>query len=287
MSLLFDRRCTVLIGPPPADNYVLQIPNVLKIEGLRITFKVERDDKPQPNNLELTITNLSESSRAKIEQKGQRVVINAGYADHTAQLYSGDVHQFSSRKVGTDWITKILAGDGRRAFKHARVNNSFNAGAKVADVVKGTIAALGTDPGNALQKAQQLSGEFASGYVQASKASTELTTLLEPHGWTWSIQDGRIELLGPDEVLEGDGPLISPETGLVGSPELADPEKNAKKKSQPTLKIRSLLQPLLRPGQRFELRSRSRSGQFKAIKVTHSGDTAGGDWYSDIEAHVP
>ena len=42
--------------------------------------------KPQPNNLELTITNLSPSSRAKLEEKGQRVVINAGYADQVAQI---------------------------------------------------------------------------------------------------------------------------------------------------------------------------------------------------------
>lgn len=283
MTLLYDRRCSVLIGRPPGDNYVLQIPDVLKIEGLRITFKIERDDKPQPNNLELTITNLSASSRAKLEEKGQRVVLNAGYADQVAQLYSGDLHQFSSRKIGTDWVTRILAGDGARAFQHARVNTSYAPGIKVADVVKGTIRALQTDPGTALQKAQELSGEFASGYVQASKASTELTTLLEPYGWGWSIQDGRIELLAPGEVLPGDGPLLSPDTGLIGSPELADPDK---KGGRPTIKARSLLQPVLKPGQRFEIRSRAQSGFFKAIKVTHSGDTAGGDWFTDVEAHT-
>lgn len=283
MSLLFDRRCSVLIGPAPADNYVMQIPNVLKVEGLRVTFKVERDDKPQPNTLELTITNLSEKSRNRIEGKGNRVVLNAGYADQVAQIFSGDMRTCVSRKVGTDWITRILAGDSERAFRHARVNNSFDVNARVADVVSGTIKALQSDSGTALQKAQELAGEFSSGYVQASRASTELTTLLEPYGWSWSFQDGRIELLAPGEVLPGDGPLLSPDTGLIGVPELTDPDK---KGGPRTLKARSLLQPTLRPGQRFQITSRSKSGTYKAIKVTHLGDTAGGDWYSDVEAHT-
>lgn len=282
-SLLFDRRCSVLIGPPPADNFVMQLPNVLKVEGLRVTFKIERDDKPQPNTLELTITNLSETSRNLIEGKGNRVVLNAGYANQVAQIFSGDIRTVSSRKAGTEWITRILAGDGERAYRFARVNNSFNVNARVADVVKGTIKALQQDPGDALLKAEQLAGQFSSGYVQASRASTELTTLLEPFGWSWSIQDGRIELLAPGEVLPGMGPLLSPNTGLIGAPEVTDPDK---KGGPRTLKARSLLQPTLRPGQRFQLTSRSKTGTFKATKVTHIGDTAGGDWYSDVEAHV-
>lgn len=283
MTVLFDRRCSVLIGKPPADNFVLELPEVLKIEGLRVTFKIERDDKPQPNTLELTITNLSQDHRAQLEGKGFRIVVNAGYGDQVAQIYSGDMRTSTSRKMGTDWVTRILAGDGERAHQHARVNNSYKPGVKVADVVQGTIKALQQDPGTALAKAQQLAGEFSSGYVQSSKASTELTSLLEPYGWGWSIQDGRIELLAPGEALPGEGPLLSPETGLIGAPELSAPDK---KSGKGTLKARSLLQPSLRPGQRFQLKSQSRSGTYKAKKVTHTGDTAGGDWFTDVEVEI-
>ena len=281
MTQLFDRRCVVLVGKPPPDNYVLIIPDALKIDGMRTTFKVTKDDKPEPNQVEISIFNLSAASRAKCDEKGVRVVLQAGYGDDVAQIASADVRTVNHLKQGVDWVTKIEAGDGERAIEHARVSGSFRPGTAVKDIVGKTIQALQMDPGNAQQKAQQLAGEFSSGYVQHAKASTELSRLLEPAGWSWSVQDGRIELLGPGEVLGELAPLFSPSTGLVGVPEMGSP---GAKGEHPVLKCRSLLQPRLRPGQRFKLESASRSGTFVAKKVTHSGDTFGNDWYTDVEA---
>jgi hypothetical protein len=278
---LFNRRCVVLVGrPPPADNFVLSNTG-LRISDLRCTFKVVRKLKPEPNPCEVTITNLAESTRNQLEGKGFRVILQAGYGDQVSQLFSGDVRTFDHEHQRPDWITKILAGDGDRAFKFARVSQSFAPGTQIKEVVKAAARALMSDPGSALQKAEQLVGEFSSGYAHHGGAADELTSLLEPFGWEWSMQDGRIELLGPGEHVGEEGPLISPETGLVGSPTVGAPEKVG---FPPVLKCRSLLQPRLRPGQRFELRAHGRHGFYRCRQVVHQGDTAGGDWYTDIEA---
>lgn len=284
MTTLYRRRCVVLAGIVPATNdFSLIQPNGLRIDGLKCSFKIERDDKPQPNTLELTITNLSENSRAKLAPKGWRIIVQAGYDDGVAQIFSGDVRECRSRKESTEWITKVLAGDGERAFAHARVSASHKPGTSITDVVKATAQALLKDPGNAFAKAQTLVGNFSSGYAQHARASTELTRLLEPRGWGWSIQDGRIELLKDDGYLEGQGPKISPNTGLIGTPEITSPTE---KGGKPMIKIRSLLLPTVRPGQLFALESRPATGSFKAKKVTHTGDTSGGDWFTDIEAET-
>lgn len=284
MTALFDRRCEVYVGVPPREDvFTLQTVERLRIAGLRIGFKIVRDASAEPNNLELVVYNLSEASRARFEEKGARVVVLAGYGEQLAQLCSGDIRHAQSMKAGSDWVTKIEAGDGERALAHARVSESWRPGTQVSSVVAKAVQALQLDPGNALTKAKEIAGEFSSGYVQHGKASRELSSLLEPRGYTWSVQDGRIEILKATETLPETAPLISPDSGLIGSPEMGTP---AKPGSKPVLKIRSLLQPRLRPKQRFELKSRTRSGVFVAQKVTHTGDTFGNDWYTDIEATV-
>jgi hypothetical protein len=282
MTTLFDRHCELYVGVPPREDvFAIQTVERLRIAGLRVTFKVVRDASPEPNNLELAVYNLSEASRSRFEAKGSRVAIVAGYRGQLSQLGSGDVRFAQSMKQGSDWITKVEAGDGERALAHARVSESWRPGTPVSAVVAKAVRALQLDPGNALKKAQEIAGEFSSGYAQYGTVTRELSTLLEPRGYTWSVQDGRIEILRAAEALPETAPLISPDTGLIGTPEMGTSTKPGAK---PLLKLRTLLQPRLRPKQRFELQSRSRSGVFIAEKVTHTGDTFGNDWYTDIEA---
>lgn len=281
MSVLYDRRAILQVGRPPPDNFVQVVPDALTIDGLRTTFKLTLDDKPEPNNAEIAVWNLSADSRAQLDGKGFRVILAAGYGTNTEQIFSGDVRRFDHQRIGPDWVTKIEVGDGERAFNHARISESFGAGTAVRDVLRKAIAAMQGDPGNALQKIQGIAGDFVTGYVAHGRAALELTRLLEPQGYTWSVQGGRLQILGPNDYTDEIGPLVSPDTGMIGTPEVGSPEK----KGQPAvLKVRSLLLPRMRPGQRFELRSSAKSGTFKARKVVHTGDTAGSEWYTEIEA---
>lgn len=283
MTILYDRRCVLQVGKAPPSNYVQQVPDALKVDGLRMTFKITLDDRPEPNSAEIAVYNLSKDSRAQLQGKGFRVILSAGYAQSVEQILSGDVRLFDHQRVDTDWVTKIEVGDGERAFKYARMSESFGAGTSMRDVISRAIKAVGQDPGNALQVAQKIAGDFATGYVAHGRAALELTRLLEPAGYTWSVQGGRLQILGPDDYTAEEGPLVSPDTGMIGTPEVGSPEK----KGEPAvLKVRSLLLPRMRPGQRFEVRSSAKSGTFKASKVVHTGDTAGNDWYTEIEAKV-
>lgn len=282
MTSLFGRSCRVLVGPPPkTDVYTLQTVDMLAVEGLRVAFKVTKDDTPTPNNIEVQVYNLSATSRARFEERGARVIILAGYDGDVAQLASGDIRHGQSLKQGVDWVTKVEAGDGERALKHARVSGSWRPGTAVADVITSTAGKLGLDSNGVAGKLGKAVGSFLSGYVQHGRASDELSKLLTPFGMSYSVQDGRVEVLSPDDAVSELGPLISPDTGLVGTPEMGTP---AKKGAKQVLKVKMLLQPRLRPGQRFVLQSSTLNGTFKAAKVTHTGDTFGNEWYTEVEA---
>lgn len=282
MTQLYDRKCVVIVCKVPGDDLTEKPAEAKRIEGLRVQFKVQKSDKPEPNKAEILIYNLSEELRAELDQdKGVRVLLQAGYKDDLAQLFAGESRFVNHKVEGVDVVTKIEALDGGRAYRFARANESFGPGAKVGDVVKKLVGQLAKDPGNALQKAGEMAREFVDGYTVSGPAAAELSSLLEAEGYSWSIQDGRVELLKATETLADEVPLLSPDTGLIGSPELSAPEK---KKGPAQLKCKALLMPQLRPGSKFRLESKGRKGDYKAKAVGHSGDTHGNDWYTEIAA---
>jgi hypothetical protein len=83
--------------------------------------------------------------------------------------------------------------------------------------------------------------------------------------------------------------VVSPETGLIGSPartgqEGARGSKTRKRKQRPGAKFTTLLIPSLAPGKFVILKSDFVSGSFKVQSVEHIGDTHGNDWNSIVEA---
>ncbi len=279
---LFERRAVLVVGQAPPDNFVQVVPDALKIEGLRIQFKIERDDQPKPNRSSIAVYNLSDASRAKLQDKGVRIVLSAGYGGQVAQIFSGEARDISHDKTGTEWVSKFESGDSERTFQWARATGSFGAGVTKKDVVATVVRSMQVDPGNMAKAMQAVGTQFTTGYAMHARASTELTRLLEPEGLTWSVQDGRLQILSEFGTVPDAGtPLLSPSTGLVGVPTMGAPEK---KGGPAVLKVRSLLRPEIRPGTRFLLNSSGRSGFYKAKKVVHDGDTDGGNFYTDVEA---
>lgn len=257
----------------------------LRIHGLRVQFKSTKSLGKEPNTLDMSITGLSASTRAQMKAKHAKVVLLAGFRDALSQVFAGDARTTSHAKKSMEWETRLQCGDGERAYQFARVNESFAAGSRVRDVVRKLAKALGVGMGNA-EKA--LSGAMPSGLEEYSagaafygKASAELDKVLKAAGFEWSIQDGALQVLKVGAVAEGRAVVLSPDSGLVGSPEVGAPQKEG---ASSVIKAKSLLQPSILPGGTVELRAMGfPGGQYRVTKVTHSGDTAGGTWHSDVE----
>ena len=132
-----------------------------------------------------------------------------------------------------------------------------------------------------VELAPELGRGFSSGEQLYGSAADELTRLLAPYGYGWSIQNGRLQVLKDDEVDTSRALVISQETGLLGSPEVGAPEKDGK---PPTLTIRTLLYPQVNPGQMLSVQSRAINGIYRAERVTHTGDSHGDEWFTEIEA---
>lgn len=273
MSDLYLRRAIVTIDS-------------LRVEGLRVAFKADKTLKPEPNTLDLKVYNLAKASRAQMQSKGAKVILQAGYQDHVEVVFQGDARTIDHVRSGPDWITHVQCGDGERAYRNSRINASFAPGTKVQDVLRTLVKSLGLNSGNALDEIgkggfREGFDQFLNGYAASGNSATELTRLLDSAGLDWSIQDGALQVLKDSETAKNTAVLLSAATGMVGSPEHGSPNKRG---LASVLKVKSLLQPSVRPGSLVQVEAIGISGLFKAEKVTHQGDTAGPEMYTSVEA---
>jgi len=266
---LFGRRAVLTVG-------------TTQIDGLRVVFKINQSDKPEPNGSEISVYNLSETTRGKIQDQTLPVILEAGYEDNIAQIFSGDIRKdgVSSARSGPDWITTFKSLDGGQAFIESRIQESFKAGTKLGPVLKKLAKSAGVGIGNALTKlaAGDPTGaltEFTEGVTLSGRNSREMERLFRSVGYDYSVQDGQLQVTNIGQATDQTAVLLSAATGLIGSPEPG---------AKGLTKIRSLLQPIIRPRRKLQLSTVELQGFYVARRVLHTGDTHGQSWYSEIEA---
>lgn len=251
------------------------------VPGLRLVGKVTKTSQKEPNTAELTVYNLAPQTRAQMQTKGVRVILEAGYVSTgLTQLFLGDARTIDHVRDGADWRTVIKLGDGERSFRFARASESFAGPCTVGQVVSYCADKMGLSMGNVSAKATLLDKQLAHGWTVHGAASSEIDRVLRSVGYSYSIQDGALQVLAPGESIQNAIPRLDVDSGLIGSPEQGTPEKNGKPTS---LKFKSLLLPQARPGGRVYLVSLRYKGVFRLRKVEHAFDTMGGDWYTTME----
>jgi hypothetical protein len=171
-------------------------------------------------------------------------------------------------------------GDGGRAYKHARVAESFKAGTSSGDILRRLVAKCGWDAGNAASYYSSFTSQAVNGYSVEGPVYQALTDLLAAEHLTWSVQGGALQILPARGYMASQAILLTPDTGLLGSPEWGSPEHKGK---QRRLKLKSLLQAQLVPGGRVKVESQTATGVFAIQEVEHQGDTEGDEWCSEIE----
>lgn len=260
-------------------------------EGLRVAFTVTRSCKPEPNVLELEVSNLSADTRAQIKgptkgSPGTTVLLNAGYVGTLALLYAGNVRTVRTAKDAATITTHLTAGDGDWAYSGATISASLSQGAGLTQVLQQLGPAMGVDVSQALAIAAQADAaagapRFSRGWVGSGKASVEVTKALNRFGLTWSIQEGKLQVLEAAKALPGTAVLLTPDTGLLGSPE---PNDAVDSRVPKLTTLRCLLDPTIRPGTLLQVEATFLKGLFKAQTVKHQGDTHGSTWETQVQA---
>lgn len=301
--MLFNRDCSLVIGTEGGKGR--------ELTGLRISFSIQKGATKSPNKCTAKIWNAAPETRAMIEIIGNVMILKAGYTEDIGAktIFSGNITRTLTVREGPDWITELEMEDGFMEFRDAKVSLSFAKGATTQQVVTAISKKFGLPvrplPADIARK------QYPSGFAFVGRVRDAMDKACENSGLEWSIQNREIQIIKKGGVFKQLAYVISADTGLIGSPMQESKtmtEKAAAKEGvtadQPGVrktterdndgeeqkmllvigyKVKTLLQPLVEPGGYVKVKSKGINGEFFRVEeLTHTGDTHGNEWYTEI-----
>ena len=270
MAQLFNRQWALTIGDRQWTD-------------LRVVFEINRNLTKHPDPAQITIYNLARETRSGFAG-GQQVRLVAGYGEAAGLIYAGTLSQITPNRDGPDYAVSLTCRDGDAAYR-ATVRQSYVSGAPLSVVVGNLVSAMGLTLGAGA--AQQLAGKSTRGAVaHVGYAADKLQQSLLPFGLQYTLNDGTVQIIPTDGTTAEEAILLSPDTGLVGSPEPMTDKKPAAGANVKRLRLTSLLQPGFMPGRRVALQGVQYAGVYRVDRLIHKGDSHGQDWYSVAECSL-
>lgn len=252
------------------------------VSALHFEFRCERDAFRVQNTAEIRVYGLSQDTRRFLQEQkaGAFVDLRAGYVEQNPLplVMRGQLRIVTSLRDGADWITEISTGDADVA-RTQPISFSLGPGTTFENAVKRIVSDLRAGAGNMAQALKGKAKSFPNGITVHGAGDDELAAILRGEGLEHSWQDNEVQIVPTDGgALQGEAVLLNAQTGLVGSPEIG------LKMFIKNLKARSLLNTEIRPGRVVQVESANVSGTYVVYKVSHVGQIAGNDYFTDLEA---
>jgi len=296
----YGRKVSLLVGNDQ---------EALDLSDFRFRFHVCRGDYQTPNSLDCRIYNLAPATVAKIENEFSRVILQGGFEGNFGGLFDGTIKQpRKGRSSQTDTYIDITAADGDHAYNYSTLALSLAAGSTPTDSVQAMIQAMASS-GISEGYLPELPGSGrVRGRVFYGMARDEMREFAQNCGCSWSIQNGKLTMIPLTAYIPGEVPIISNDTGLIGTPE----------QTHNGINFRVLLNPSIKIGQKIKLdnatinklrygldvQSQARNeflaqqiktnddGEYYVMVSDHYGDTHSNDFFTDaiclaVDATVP
>jgi len=237
---------------------------------LFMTFKVSASTGKTPNKAAVEIYNLNAASLQWLEQPEQTLQVLAGETIPSS-IFFGDLltGKVRTKRSGADYITTLEAQDGKRVLQLGYFVGSYGAGTTRSQILTDALSANGITVGYVHPLPERI---YEAGASYSEPLESVLDDLYAGEVATWSIQDGRFQLVGLGQPVPGTAPIISAQTGMIGSPERTDKG----------VKVSVDLAPALKPGGGFVVQSRFWSGSARITALDHVGDREGKKWQTDL-----
>lgn len=280
-DLLYLRDAELIVGPKVTATNGPVEPVEAKVFRTRINFEVNQDNTGNANKAKINVYNLNSESRTFLEQKNLVVFLKAGYKNSSlSTLFFGDVDEKNGIKVersGPDIITTIEAGDAEKTLRNARISLGLAPGATNLQIIAAAAKALNVSLSYQTNIRKIV---FQNGYSNIISAKDVLDQLGRQANFEWSIQNGELQILSPEETDQQEAVFLSAQTGLIGFPV----------KTQDKVEFKSLLNPSIRPGRAVRLESKifleDAGANVKVTKASFKGDTHQGPWETGVEAAI-
>jgi hypothetical protein len=259
-----------------------------RIENLRITFSIEKNNESTPNKSEISVYNLAPDTRSIISAKNTRARLYVGYYGLTknalinaginlnsnvALIFAGNIHKVTEEIKVPDLITKIELADGENVYRNSRLEKGYPPNINLRSIFADLNKAMGIGKGS---QDEIPNVKYANGVTLSGLTRDHLDTLCKANGLEWSIQDEQLQIITKGNGTSDSIVVLDSNTGLIASPN----------KTDTGVEFTSLMQPSIRPGRRVQVDSRILKGTFIVRNVTHSGDSQEGEFITKCDTTI-
>lgn len=281
------RQCKLIVADKSGKG--------LDLSPMRIVFQVRKTDAQTPNTANIKIYNLATDTARQIREEFKSIILHAGYPSNFGVIFSGNIKQVRfGREQGTDTYVNITAGDGDYAYNYSVVNTTLAAGAKQSDQM---AAAGGAMVKNGVQQgfmAETGDAALPRGKVMYGMARDYLRQSAQSTDTSWSVQDGKLQVVSLTDTLPNQAVVLNSKSGLVGFPEQTNEGVSARCLLNPLLRIggkvvinerdvmEAILPDTVKKDQPNKPASIAKDGVYKIISVDYQGDTRGSEWYTNL-----
>lgn len=278
MGQLFNRKAVATMGPKGGEG--------VKIEGLRVSFDITNTLGKPANNAKIMIYNLNESNKSILKSKENlSLKLEVGYGiNNVDQLFTGDIVRSSTQRSGPDFISTIEVADADESLRKATLDKSYVAGTNEKTIIQEALEEM-------KKTGQMIIGSIATlkdsisqnGFSASGLASDVVELLAKKQNHDFSVQDNKSQILDENEDTGEEAIVLTPSTGLIGSPRIGLLGEGATKIDG--IEFKALIQTTrFKPGRIVQIKSREVDGFFKILKSKFTGDTHAAPWFVNCEA---
>lgn len=271
----------------------------LDVTELRCTFTINKYATGQPSVCHLMIYNLNAQTEGNIIKEGFFVQLEAGYGAQYGVVFSGQIIQvFRNREEGINYRLEILAVDGSAFLDLNFVRTTLAAGSTPREVVE-SIATVSKEPIETEEVSENMDqAKLPRPKVLFGRPKDYLNDIAKGNGSFYWINDGKLTIRKyTDPIPENHCIVLTPTSGLVGTPEYTDEG----------IRIVSLLNPLIVVNGMIKIDNElinrqavnllsgngsnqkqsqqsvfDQDGEYQVYSIVHTGDTHGDIWTTAV-----
>ena len=309
-KILVSKENTEELSEEDKKNGKVKEEEALNVSDLHCTFEVHKKRDRGGMYAICRIFNLNSDTEDKLVMEGDRLIIEAGYQASTTEtvkdeegnessvttdlqygkIFDGKIIWPSrSRASNTDYVLTLMAIDGDQPLNLSFISKTVNRGLNSRKIIE-TVAndSEVKTPVNKISDGLSTQA-LPRGKVFFGKPYNYVQDVCRGNAASFFIEDGNLNVVRLQDLSKDEALVITPETGLIGTPQQIQFGVSFKMLLNPAVHLESMIQikgvqvneASVTPGQQQS--PLDDDWIYQVIELTHIGDTRGNDWYTEVQ----
>lgn len=268
--------------------------NALETSDVRFDVSIRRSAKGSGSKSEMTsfrLYNLAPETLAVLQQQGSIITLEAGYDGDNDLLYIGDIQYVSTRRDPPEVITTVMAKDSGYVMQNTRVSFSYSSKISKANIIRDMIYRFDGVAAGTLILDDLEDKYYQNGLSIVGNLRDNFTDICRSEGYSWSLNNGKISVKPTMLSAQSKGFSKLQRLGYKITPDYIKNidwyyDNDRKLKDQENVKrgitLTTFLLPVTAEGV-ISVDYEDFTGDYSIIEVTHTLDSWGNSWDTQIQ----